>query len=156
VATGEEVCALAGKIEPAVFASYLAQVSAWYHGAPVLCERQNHGHAVLLWLRTNAPQIRRLPGQDGREGWLTTTLTKAILYDRCAEAVRNGEVVLHSLETFSQLAGLDGNTLAAPPGQHDDRADAFALAHAGRLRPQPTCVPPPGRDNRLLSARHRE
>ena len=55
-----------------------------------------------------------------------------MLYDRCADALRNGEVVLHAFATHGQLASIDGSTLRAPEGEHDDRADAFALARAGR------------------------
>jgi hypothetical protein len=33
---------------------------------------------------------------------------------------------------LDQLGGIDGHTLRAPPGEHDDRADAYALACVGR------------------------
>jgi hypothetical protein len=46
----------------------------------VLCERNNHGHAVLLWLRDNS-KLKRLPGHDLSPGWHTTTKAKALLYD---------------------------------------------------------------------------
>jgi hypothetical protein len=36
--------------------------------------------------------------------------------------------VLHSFDTFSQLASIEGSTLRAPEGEADDRADAYALA----------------------------
>jgi hypothetical protein len=39
---------------------------------------------------------------------------------------------LHHFATLDQLASIDGNTLRAPPGEHDDRADAYALACVGR------------------------
>jgi hypothetical protein len=131
--TGEEVCALAGRIEPAVFASYIAKVCEWYNQAGVLVERQNHGHAVILWLRDNS-KLPRLRGHDGGEGWLSSTRGKTLLYDACADAFRNGETVLHSFATFTQLASIDGSTLRAPPGENDDRADAHALALAARRR----------------------
>jgi hypothetical protein len=148
VQSGEEVCCLAGKIQPEALADHALAVAVWYNRAAVLVERNNHGHATLARLRLRG-QVVRLAGLDGREGWLSSTLGNATLYDRCAEAVRNGEVVIHSLSTFSQLAGLDGSTLAAPPGQHDDRADAFALANAGRpaaRRPPPGAQPDEGRN----------
>ena len=63
---------------------------------------------------------------------LSSQLGKVMLYDRCADALRNGEVVLHAFATHAQLASIDGSTLRAPEGEHDDRADAFALACAGR------------------------
>ena len=73
-----------------------------------------------------------LSGHDGKEGWLSSQLGKVMLYDRCADALRNGEVVLHAFAMHAQLASIDGSTLRAPEGEHDDRADAFALACAGR------------------------
>src|SRR5262249_27003467 len=50
---GEQVAELAGKFEPAVFASYAKQLAMWFQKAGILVERNNHGHAVLLWLRDN-------------------------------------------------------------------------------------------------------
>jgi hypothetical protein len=48
--TGEQVAVLAGRLEPAVLAARLADVAGLYNGAGILVERNNHGHAVLLWL----------------------------------------------------------------------------------------------------------
>jgi len=95
-------------------------------------ERNNHGHAVLLWLRDNGGGMQPLPGHDGKPGWLSSVLGKTQLYDKCADACKNAEVTLHSFATYSQLVSLDGSTLRAPPGEHDDRADAFALACVAR------------------------
>ena len=106
----------------------MATLSRWYNGAAVLCERNNHGHAVLLWLRDNGRGVCLLSGHDGKEGWMSSTLGKTQMYDNCADAFKNQEVVLHSFGTFSQLASIDGNSLRAPDGEHDDKADAFALA----------------------------
>ncbi len=44
----------------------------------------------------------------------------------------DGVILLHSEATFFQLASIEGATLLAPKGQHDDRADAFALAQLAR------------------------
>lgn len=49
--TGEQVATLAGRIEPDIFAGALDAAGRYYNNAPVLVERNNHGHAVLLWLR---------------------------------------------------------------------------------------------------------
>lgn len=125
--SGEEVASLAGRFEPAVFASYIDQLGRWYAAASVLVERNNHGHAVLLWLRDNS-RLTRLRGHDGQEGWLSSSKGKALLYARAADAVKNGETILHSFETLTQLASIEGATLRAPEGDHDDRADAYALA----------------------------
>ena len=147
VDTGEEVAALAAKLEPALLGDAIAQVSAYYNRAAALVERNNHGHTVLLWLRDNSP-VRRLRGHDKKVGWMSSSLGKALLYTAAAEAFRTHAEdadaaptpILHSLATYLQLASIEAATLRAPEGLHDDRADAYALAEAGRaalLTPAP-------------------
>jgi hypothetical protein len=130
--TGEEVASLAGKFEPGVFASYAHQVAVFFNRAAILCERNNHGHAVLLWLTEHGEGVPLLCGHDNREGWMSSTVGKTLMYDRCADAFKNKEVTLHSFGTFTQLASIDGNTLRAPDGLPDDCADSFSLAVCGR------------------------
>jgi Terminase RNaseH-like domain len=127
--SGEEVASLAGKLQPAAFAEAIDAVGTWYNRAAVMVERNNHGHAVLLWLREHSGLVI-LPGHDGNDGWLSSVRGKALLYSAAADAFRHGEARIHSLTTFTQLASIEGNTLRAPAGEHDDRADAFALALA--------------------------
>jgi hypothetical protein len=156
VDSGEDVAFLAGRFEPATFAAHVDAVGRFYHHAPIMVERNNHGHAVLLWLRDNSG-LTRLCGHDGLPGWHTTTKGKALLYDRAGEALRDGAAILHGLEAFAQLASVEGATLRAPEGQPDDRAVAFVLALVGRARLlvlsrasaawQPPCVLIPGRPN---------
>jgi hypothetical protein len=129
--TGEEVASLAGKLQPAVLADHVNTVGKWYNHAKVMVERNNHGHAVLLALR-NLGQLSLLSGHDNKEGWLSSQLGKVQLYDLCTDEFRIADVTLHSFVTFTQLASIDGSTLQARKGQQDDRADAFALACAGR------------------------
>jgi hypothetical protein len=131
--TGEEVAALAGRFEPAVFASHAYVIAKFFNRAAILCERNNHGHAVLLWLRDHGEGVRLLRGKDDKDGWLSSTLGKTAMYDNCADACKNAEVILHSFTTYMQLSSIDGSTLRAPDGQMDDRADGFALAVCGRL-----------------------
>ena len=132
--SGEEIAALAGQFEPSTYAAHLAALSAAYHGAPVLVERNNHGHAVLLWLRDHAPHVRLLTGLDGKPGWLTNSLGKTQLVSDGADAFRDGEITLHSLSVYQQLAALEGATLRAPQGEHDDEAIGVLLAHVARTR----------------------
>lgn len=132
VATGEEVAALSSRTQPAVFAGHLDALGQWYNKAKLMVERNNHGHAVLLWLRDHS-QLSRQAGLDGKEGWLDNSKGKTLLYDACADAFRDKETVLHSFETFVQLSSIEGSSLRAPSGQHDDRADSYALAYRGTL-----------------------
>ena len=155
---GEEVAVLAGKYEPSIFASYITQASQYYNFAPVMVERNNHGHSVIQWLEEHARRVRLLPGHDAeahktgkkarnarkrkKAGWLSSTTGKAILYTIAAEffqtsANLDGGVpakVLHNFSTQVQLCSIEAATLRAPEGQYDDRADSFALAQAGRAQ----------------------
>ena len=130
--TGEEVAMFAGKHDPAVFASYAYSLAVTFNGAPIMCERNNHGHAVILWLTNFGLGIIVLEGRDERPGWLSSALGKTVLYDEAAETFRNGETIIHSFDTLTQLAGIEGTTLRAPEGQMDDRADSYAIACVGR------------------------
>jgi hypothetical protein len=68
-------------------------------------------------------------------------------FDHAVVALREGGLILHDEKTFVQMASVDGNTLKAPPGQHDDRAMACVLALAGlkwcSVIYQPSVVIPP-------------
>lgn len=135
--TGEEVAMVRGKIEPAILAQYIDKVSAYYNNAPALVERNNHGHAVLLALYASK-KTRRLRGLDGKAGWNTIPTTKVILYDSLAETLRNNAEdgqqakLIHSKDTFYQLASIETLTLSAPEGQMDDLAISYALADRAR------------------------
>jgi Terminase RNaseH-like domain len=138
--SGEEVAALSGRLQPSTLAAHADALGRWYNQAAVLVERNNHGHAVLLWLRDHS-RLRRLNGHDGSEGWLSSSKGKSLLYDRTADLFRDAQTILHSFATFAQLASIDGSTLRAPEGEHDDRADAYALACVALTRG----LPPPNR-----------
>lgn len=125
--TGEEVAMLVGKLEPAVLADYCDRLGTWYNLAALMVERNNHGHAVLLWLKDNS-KLMRLCGKDGKEGWNETAKSKALLLATAADSFRNGETTIHSFATFMQLAAVEGSTLKAPEGMHDDLAISYCLA----------------------------
>lgn len=160
VDTGEEVASMAGKYEPAIFASYIHMISTYYNYAPVLVERNNHGHSVIQWLEEHARRTRLLLGHDAdihkkdkksrtrrkklKAGWLSSTLGKTMLYTICTEHIRecagfdnpeNKSVkVIHNPSTFLQLSSIESATLSAPRGHHDDKADSYALAVAARIQ----------------------
>ena len=86
---GAQVAAWAGRVEPATFGSQIAAVSAFFNGAAALVERNNHGHAVLLWLREFST-VQALPGLDKKPGWATTGSSKPMAYDNAADVLRAG------------------------------------------------------------------
>ncbi len=129
--TGEQAASLAGRLQPSTIAAHVDALGRYYNSAGLMVERNNHGHAVLLWLRDHS-RLARLIGWDGKEGWLSSSKGKALLYDSMADAARDGDILLHSFETYIQLASIEGSSLRAPEGRHDDRADSCALAQRGR------------------------
>lgn len=127
IITGEEVAKLRGKFQPSTLAAHADVIGTYYNRASLMVERNNHGHAVLLWLRDNS-RLKRLPGHDRREGWHSTTKGKALMYDAGADAFRDQETIIHSFDTYTQLASIEGSTLRAPEGEMDDLADSYVLA----------------------------
>jgi hypothetical protein len=126
--TLEEVAKLKGRIQPVVFAEYLKSISDYYNSCPLMIERNNHGHTVIAALEGRADL---LPGLDEKPGWLTTSKSKAMMYDTLADLLKKKELTYHSEETKDQLVSIEGATLRAPEGDHDDDALSFALAIEG-------------------------
>lgn len=133
--TGEEVAKLNGRYQPSTFAAHTDAIGRYYGNALVMPERNNHGHAFILWLQDNSP-LEILRGHDGKPGWLSSSKGKTILYDAGADAFRSGETVIHSFETFTQLASVEGSTLRAPEGLLEDLADSYCLSLVGLLAPR--------------------
>jgi len=131
--TGEECALLTGQFEPSMAGFYCDLLGKWYNNAPVMIERNNHGHAVLLWM-SEYSKLKVLPGDDRKPGWLSSSRGKALLYSRGADAFHDGWAVVHSESTYTQLASIEGSTLRAPEAQHDDEATSFLLALLIRKR----------------------
>lgn len=129
--TGEQCAVLQGKFQPSTLAAHADTIGTFYNKADLLIERNNHGHAVLLWLKDNST-LKRLHGYDGKPGWPENTRTKALLYDAEADAFRDEDTIIHDFATYVQLASIEGSTLNAPTGEMDDLADADALATLAR------------------------
>jgi hypothetical protein len=70
-------------------------------------------------------------GMDGRPGWLSGEKGKTLMYDLVADTVQTGGTQIPDEVTREQLASIEANTLRAPAGLNDDRADAYGLALAG-------------------------
>lgn len=130
--SGEQVAKLKGKFQPEVFAAQIDAVGTFYNKADVLPERNNHGHAVILWLKQHS-KLKRLRAADDKDGWNTTALSKTFLYDNAATMFREGETIVHDFETLTQLSLIQGSNLAAPEGMMDDDATSYALALQARL-----------------------
>lgn len=129
---GRQVAVLAGRIEPATLATYADLLAQWYSNAIAIVERNNHGHVVIQQLSDT--RLRVANGPDGRPGYLKTARTSADLWAKVVEIIRDERPEIHDRETLSQLFAIEGASLKAPDGMHDDRADAWGLAQWGRRR----------------------
>jgi hypothetical protein len=111
------------------------EVARQYPGI-VGVERNNHGHALLLRLRQlGTPGIYR--HDDGRDGWITSGKTKALMIDELEEAVRNETVRIGDLTALQEMRNYqynDNGSTSAPSGQHDDHVMARAIAWQMRKR----------------------
>jgi len=132
VDTGEQVAVLGARIQPASLADSAAKLAAFYNEGVIMVERNNHGHSVLLWLAENTTAYVA-EGPDSKPGWLSNVKGKSLMYDAVTEGCRDGVLLLHDETTISQIGNIDGSTLRAPDGEHDDRADALALAWVASL-----------------------
>lgn len=138
VRTLEEVASLRGKFQPAVLASHADKLGQWYNQAAVMPERNNHGHAVILWLRDYSP-LEVLQGHDRSDGlpkygWNSSSLGKVLLYDAGSDAFRDETTTVHSFDTMTQIQSIEGSTLRAPGGFHDDLSDSYMLCLVGAPR----------------------
>ena len=105
-----------------------------------MVERNNHGHAVILWLQSYGELEIQL-GSDGKAGWLNNSLGKSTMYGDLADAFRDGSTTIRDPDTFNQIVSLEGSTLRAPENEHDDRSDSYALAFEGVLIGKPAAAP---------------
>lgn len=131
--TGEEVAHLSGKIYMTVLAGYINQLGIWYNDAAVLYERNNHGHACLVWMRDHS-RLPLLKGDDNDEGWQTNSKSKHVMYSDTAAELKAGLLRINNPTTYFQLVSIERSTLRAPSQMHDDAATAFALALLARRR----------------------
>lgn len=131
--TGEEVAYISGQYEPSVFSAYVYAMHLMYGKAYILVERNNHGHAVILWFTETYPDEEiLLLGYDDKIGWLSNSYGKVKMYTDFADLLRTRGLIIHHKETLDQLSSIDGKTLKAPDGEFDDFAMAYVLSQMAR------------------------
>jgi hypothetical protein len=129
-ATGMQCAELHGHYPPRELAERVAQLGRHYNRALIAVERNNHGHAVLLYL-CDVERYRNLYEVDGQLGWLTSAATRPGLVENFAAVVATGPQLIHSLRLLEECRTFvrhpDG-TAAAAAGSHDDCVLAMAIA----------------------------
>ncbi len=149
-ATGEEVAELRGQWAPEDYAAKLDKLGVFYHYALLAVERNNHGHAVILALRTGVahklwtgeearyPKLyyhedatERNGKESSKPGWPTTQTTKPLMVDKLGAGLRDMSYRTRSRIFLSEaklFAHLDGGGMGAPRGYHDDTVICRCIA----------------------------
>lgn len=141
--TGEEVAHMAGKIS-AIDEDELARmidlVARMYRNHLCVIERNNHGHTVIAYVK-DYPHVTLYQRQvkdritDKTEtviGWNTDHKSKAYAIDTLKKDLKQGTCIPHSFETHDELRVFvhgERGTMAAMPGNKDDRVIALSLAN---------------------------
>ncbi len=135
--TGEQMAYFEAVMDVPIFTSYVAMIADHYK-AGVFPERNNHGHSMINLIKSGAyGNVRLLTGPDSTKnikkfGYFTSQKSKAVGYVELAKLMRDGEIIIHSDETKRQLSDLEGSTLRAPEGAHDDHAICCMLFAAAK------------------------
>ena len=141
--TGRFVARLHGQVAPDDFATELFKLASFYNRAWICPEANNHGHAVILALKTKGyANLYKRKTIDERGltqsvvGFLTTNESKLNITEKLKNALTHGHVAVYDdlllteLSAFVQVAGKNSRTVRreALPGAHDDCVMAAALA----------------------------
>jgi hypothetical protein len=132
--SGLQCAELRSKLTPLETAAEAAALAREYRGALLAVERNNQGEAVLAYLRSTCGYDRVFQ-QDGRDGWVTTSLSRPRMLGQLGAALVEtpgifaSERLLRECRSFVRHAS--GRT-EAQSGEHDDCVMAMAMALAVR------------------------
>lgn len=124
------------KWKPEVFADELKKLADMFSWAdkpkPLLAvERNNHGHATILWLDSHHGYENMYVHDDEGLGWKTDKITRPMMVDTLIYAIENKYIPVVDREVLSEcltLVNVDGKIEAAS-GKHDDCFIALAIAY---------------------------
>ncbi len=138
--TGMQCAELQARLGPADLARASAELAREYNGGLLAVERNNHGAAVLAYLKQMAAEqagLRLYAGRDGMAGWLTDVASRARMLSEFAALVsREPELIASErllLECRSFVTDEHGRAAAAR-GAHDDLVMSMAIAQAVRVQ----------------------
>ena len=134
-----------GHFTPDVLAEKVSILGRWYdNGHELIVERNKDGLGVLINLRDNENYKNLYRAEDGRDGFLTKQNNKFTITGDLDQALRDGDLVTHSVSHITELSTFENNNgkLGATGINHDDRVMSLALAYHlamqfGRPKEQP-------------------
>jgi len=137
--TGEQVFRFANNtIQPIALADFVCRVARHYNEAFVVCEANNHGVAVVEYLKTNYPRNRLYKSRPAtmrtapRYGWLNSKQTKHMLVDTMQDYL--GNVTLYDSMTVSELISYEEVEEGKFRGRSDNLVIATGLAILGLIK----------------------
>lgn len=130
---GTQCAELLGHYPPRELAQKVVELGKEYNFALAAVEKNNHGHAVLAYLRMK--EYPHVFSQKGQDGWLTSAVSRPAMIENLAAALVEEAGLFRSARLLSECRTFvrfgDGKTGAAP-GTHDDCVIALAIAWAVR------------------------
>ena len=141
--TGEEVARYRGYLPPDVLGKKLNDWGRKYSDALMVVEINNHGLTTLTALRQMIyPSIYFRPAKfetlgtptSDKFGWKTTKMTRELLIDDFAQAIREEDLIIHSKELLDEMTIMvyDANSnMVVPDGFHDDCIFSAGIAFQG-------------------------
>jgi hypothetical protein len=115
----EQVAEFRSKIPPDIFANLLFDIGIEYNGATMIPEANSIGYATCLKLvemgypnmyhstpgRQHGSNMHRKMAKEGKQipGFQTTSKTRPMVIARFEEAIRTGDVIIHSHRLISEI-----------------------------------------------------
>ena len=136
---------LIGKIDPDTFGTHSIILAEEYNDAWLVIETNNHGFAVISIVRAagygnmySEKTFDKWGLKESRKwGWNTNLLTRPILVDAIAQAVRDNALEIYDIETIDEMSTFiinEKGRAEAQAGCKDDRVMALGLALQGHIR----------------------
>ena len=141
--TGEEVAFFRGHMPADKFGEALDGWGRLYNQALAVVEINNHGLTTVTAMRNKMyPQMyfrqkqydKVSSGMSDRLGWKTTKVTRPLMIDDFAEALRDDAITLHSEEIMNEMVTFIfdlGNNMVSMSGFHDDGIFCGAIGFQG-------------------------
>lgn len=141
--TGEEVAFYRGLIAPDRLGAMVNKWGRMYNNALAVVEVNNHGLTTLTALKNlSYPCLYYRPKQfetigmsyTDKLGWRTTKLTRTLLIDDLAQAIRERTLVIHSKEILDEMTTFvynSNNDMVPQGGFHDDGIFGLGIGYQG-------------------------
>lgn len=129
--TGKHVATLHGQFQPWPMGSLLVDIAIWFNSALLVCERNNHGHAVIQSIIQRGYKNLYI-APDGKPGWNNTEISRSAALDALENVHRSGAWtspdarLIGEFRTF--IVNKNGKAEASSKA-HDDLVLASAISN---------------------------